>query len=129
MAEVLWTSGAFFGCRFREQISQAALSATLLRAEPQIADNTGPADTMRRAAVELRQLSSRVQQLCSSVEVLIERLSGESLEWPQHSVVTPADSEQAEDSSEDDRLSFANRLRIILALSLGMWALILWAVL
>ncbi len=34
---VVWESGRFFGCKFRNAISQAAVSSALLRAEPRTA--------------------------------------------------------------------------------------------
>src|SRR4029450_4627975 len=33
-ALVVWTSGRFYGCQFKERISQAAISAALLRSPP-----------------------------------------------------------------------------------------------
>ena len=36
---VVWTSGRLFGCEFNEPVSAAAISAALLKAEPQDAEN------------------------------------------------------------------------------------------
>ena len=33
-AVVVWNSGPFYGCQFRQRISQAAISAALLRSRP-----------------------------------------------------------------------------------------------
>jgi hypothetical protein len=35
-AEVVWTSGRYFGCEFGEPLSKAAVSAALLRSEPPV---------------------------------------------------------------------------------------------
>ena len=36
---VVWTSGRLFGCEFNEPVSAAAISAALLKAEPQDEEN------------------------------------------------------------------------------------------
>ena len=38
-AEVIWSSGKYFGCRFEQPISKVILSAALLRSEPKRGDN------------------------------------------------------------------------------------------
>ena len=39
-AIVTWTSGSFYGCQFKQRISQAAISAALLRSPPAPAGNS-----------------------------------------------------------------------------------------
>jgi len=39
-AIVTWTSGSFYGCQFKKRISQAAISAALLRSPPAAAGNS-----------------------------------------------------------------------------------------
>lgn len=39
-ARVAWTSGRLFGCEFTEPVSVGAISAALLKAEPQVAEDT-----------------------------------------------------------------------------------------
>jgi hypothetical protein len=83
-ALVIWSSGKFYGCQFKERISQAAISAALLRSPAARPDQIEPE------------------------KAPIKRLEPESFH-------------------EDGRLSFANRLRLILGASIVLWALILWA--
>ena len=41
-ASVIWNSGRYFGCQFKETISQAAISAALLRSPPARQPEPGP---------------------------------------------------------------------------------------
>lgn len=72
-AVVVWNSGEFYGCQFRQPISPAALSAALLRStpgEPSEVPAT-PADPI----AELRDLNEDIERLAHKLEEAIERLS------------------------------------------------------
>lgn len=136
-AEIVWNSGRFFGCRFKEPISNAVLSAALLRspASPPGEHRTSSHD--RNIALEIELMSARVQQLTGIVDDILDDLLRERRrEHVENSrvgdatapkVVHDVDPEIADEVPVDDRLSFGMRLRIILAMAIGSWALILWA--
>ena len=84
-ALVMWSSGRFYGCQFKERISQGAISAALLRSP-----------------------AARPEQIEPAKPAPIENLEPEGF-------------------PEDGKLSFAVRLRVILASAILLWALILWA--
>ena len=44
---VAWASGRFFGCEFRSRISEATVSAALLRADPQVPENAPAASAIQ----------------------------------------------------------------------------------
>jgi transcriptional regulator with XRE-family HTH domain len=71
-ARVVWSSGAFYGCRFAKTLSSAALSAALLKASPP--DGAGSRD---RAPVDLpfpERVTALRQERGWSVEQLARRL-------------------------------------------------------
>ena len=113
-AEIVWTSGALYGCRFKEQISQAAVSAALLQADPETAENIGPTETIRCSAVEPR-----------------EGFSEEEIEQSQYrDALFPYENwETYRSEAADGRPSLQRRVQVILATSLILWALILFIVL
>ena len=118
-AEVVWSSGSFVGCRFAHELPSAVVSAALLRSSPEVA--LSGAEAVSSAASEVRELQARIQQLL--------QVTGSTTSTPAPSPgpaapVPPAD--PAEEAFKDDRLPFAWRMRIILGVSLGSWALILW---
>lgn len=122
-AEVVWNSGRLFGCAFRKPISRASLSAALLRSPALNFEHSKP---VLDALAEMRALQSTVGQLTATVDSLLEQHPNQS--QAAANLETPlVDDGAAADDELDTRLSFSMRLRIILTLSLGSWALILWA--
>ena len=70
-ATVVWTSGEYYGCQFDLPIAPSALSAALLKSEPdKKAGGTGP-DPL----AELRDLSSEVEALALKMELALKRLT------------------------------------------------------
>jgi hypothetical protein len=73
-AEVSWTSGHFFGCKFIEPISTAAVSAALLRSPaPGTSDNRS--EVVQKALVELDALSFAIKRVTRAVDQAIDRLN------------------------------------------------------
>jgi len=109
-AEAVWSSGHYVGCKFEEVLSQAAISAALLRG-----DWPGfeyPAGVANSGAVQ--ELQARVQ--CQLTQGRAQ--------------IAAADT-AAESAAEYNRLPLHVRGRILLSLcgvSAGSWALILWGV-
>jgi hypothetical protein len=121
-AELVWTSGRLFGCRFKTPISKAALSAALLKSP---ALSAAQSANVRDAVAELKSLRSTVGRLTATVDALSEEFRVPAQPAANAETIL-VDDDQAEDEV-DTRLPFGMRLRIILALSFGLWALILWA--
>jgi len=73
-AEVAWNSGRFFGCKFTQPISTAAVSAALLRSpsENQKAPN---AEVVEKALIELEALSFAIRRVTKAVDQAIDRLN------------------------------------------------------
>lgn len=71
-AEVAWTSGKFFGCKFRKPIATAAVSATLLRS-PGPVSQPSP-EVVERALQELEALSFAIKRVTKVVDQAIDRL-------------------------------------------------------
>ena len=88
-ANVVWRSSRYVGCRFAKPVSQAAVSAALLRNPI-----TRPEDLSGERAWE------KLGELC----------------------------EMPEPAREDNRLSPAIKVTIVVGASLVIWALALWAV-
>ncbi len=73
-ASVVWTSGEFYGCAFKEPISTAALSAALLRSPPREIMPLSP--TVAADLVgELRHITEQVEKIAAEVERAIGRLA------------------------------------------------------
>jgi PilZ domain len=73
-AQVSWTSGHFFGCKFIEPISTAAVSAALLRSPaPGTTDNRS--EVVQKALVELESLSFAIKRVTKAVDQAIDRLT------------------------------------------------------
>lgn len=73
-ASVVWNSGRFYGCQFRKQISPAALSAALLRARPNPADEV--AHTSAELANEVHDLNQQVQNMLADMDRALNRMRG-----------------------------------------------------
>jgi hypothetical protein len=116
-AEVIRSDNGLFGCRFKRPVSQAVVSAALLKSAPPAAVDPAASATIRAAAAELKHLSARLDQLKSVVDHAAETPAAPSFEAAKW--FDP----DADDLSE--KLPLATRLRIILALSVGSWLVIL----
>jgi hypothetical protein len=73
-ASVVWTSGEFYGCAFKEPISTAALSAALLRSPPREITPLSPTVAADLVA-ELRHITEQVEKIAAEVERTIGRLA------------------------------------------------------
>ena len=68
-----WTSGRFYGCKFRETISTAAVSAALLRS-PTSRQGQSNAEVVEKALIELEALSFAIKRVTKAVDQAIDRL-------------------------------------------------------
>ena len=73
-AKVAWSSARFFGCRFSNPISTAAVSAALLRSPGP--DQTPPnMETVEKALIELESLSFAIKRITRVVDKAIDQLT------------------------------------------------------
>lgn len=72
-AQVVWSSGRFYGCRFKRPIAAAALSSAILRSPAQSPDDSS--DQVARALLELQTLRTQVRQMTEHLGQLIDRLA------------------------------------------------------
>ena len=73
-AEVAWSSERFFGCRFNDPISTAAVSAALLRSPSE--SNAAPnGAAVEKALIELEALSFAIKRVTRAVDQAIDRLA------------------------------------------------------
>jgi hypothetical protein len=73
-AEIVWSSGEFYGAQFSLPISPSALSAALLQSQPRQPDN-GERDPLS----ELRDLNAEVERLAMKMETALARLTKKDL--------------------------------------------------
>lgn len=73
-AEVTWSSGRFFGCRFKKRVSTAAVSAALLRS-PASAKGKPNQEAVEKALIELEALSFAIKRVTRAVDQAIDRLT------------------------------------------------------
>ena len=73
-SEVAWTSGRFYGCKFIEKISTAAVSAALLRSPNTVGANQ-KAEVVEKALIELEALSFAIRRVTKAVDQAIDRLN------------------------------------------------------
>ena len=79
-AQVVWNSGRFYGCQFNDRISQAAISAALLRSPP-----SSPAETQagprisKDYAVESRGLEDIPEEDKAPLSVRLRVILGSSI--------------------------------------------------
>src|SRR4029453_15579109 len=76
-ASVVWSSGEFYGCEFKKQISTAALSAALLRSPPRDSAPVSRAVADDLAA-ELRSINEQVERIRGEVERVVCQLVGKT---------------------------------------------------
>lgn len=76
-ASVVWSSGEFYGCEFKEPISTAALSAALLRSPPRDSAPVSRAVADDLAA-ELRSINEQVERIAREVERVVGQLGGKT---------------------------------------------------
>lgn len=123
-AEVVWNSSRFLGCRFDTPISNAALSAALLRSSaPDVEQESAPSDA--EALIELKELGERVRQACAVIDRIVDRLDeAEPATKPdRHSANARIPGGQ--DAAE--RQSHATILRVVIVLAVAAWAVLIWA--
>ena len=130
-AKIVWQRGSLVGCRFREALSQGSFSAALLRSEPvgTLSETTAPG--LSDALFELQDLEQRVRSLRDTIERRLACLSpidavskavfAEALEIPN-------DCEGDLSVEKGPSLSFVGRLRLIVILSVGLWAGLIWGI-
>lgn len=70
-AEVVWSSGEYYGCQFTLPISPAVLSAAQLQSSPE-PSSEAPADPI----AELKDLNAELERLSFKMESAIRRLTG-----------------------------------------------------
>jgi hypothetical protein len=97
-AFVVWNSGQFYGCEFKQRIPQAAISAAMLRSPP-----ASPLDSERSARPPL------------SIPELAARITLPSKQTPE-----------TQDFPEEEKAPFGVRLRVILGSAILLWTLIIW---
>jgi hypothetical protein len=73
-ASVVWSSGEFYGCQFRESLSTAALSAALLRSPPVDVPQV-PRTLTSGLMAELRSINEQVERIASEVHRAFGRLA------------------------------------------------------
>jgi hypothetical protein len=74
-ASVVWASGEFYGCEFKQPISTAAFSAALLRSPPRETTPISPSLAADLVA-ELRHITEQVEKIAGEVERAIDKLGG-----------------------------------------------------
>jgi len=73
-AKVSWASEHFFGCKFIEPISTAAVSSALLRS-PASGTDDNRSEVVQKALVELEALSFAIKRVTKAVDQAIDRLN------------------------------------------------------
>ena len=73
-AKVVWSSGRFYGCKFRRPLPPAALSSAILRSPPPAADENS--DQVANALLELGRLRTQVRQMTDHLGKVIDQLAG-----------------------------------------------------
>jgi hypothetical protein len=73
-AQVAWSSGRFFGCKFSDPISTAAVSAALLRS-PGPDQPQQNRETVEKALIELESLSFAIKRITRVVDKAIDQLT------------------------------------------------------
>ena len=71
-ATVIWNSGEFYGCQFELPISPAALSAALLKSQP---EPSGEAPARNDPLTELQELNADIERLSLKMESALKRLT------------------------------------------------------
>lgn len=73
-AQVAWSSGRFFGCRFSSPISTAAVSAALLKS-PGPGEPQPNGENLEKALIELEALSFAIKRITRVVDKAIDQLT------------------------------------------------------
>ncbi|MGI8610771.1 MAG: PilZ domain-containing protein [Sphingomicrobium sp.] len=72
-AKVVWSSGRFFGCRFKRPIPPAALSSAILQSP---ADSAGESSNeVANALLELQTLRTKVHEMTDHLGQVIDQLA------------------------------------------------------
>ena len=97
-AIVIWNSGRFYGCEFNERISQAAVSAALLRGAP-------ASQVVSSAVPKAPKSAPRPVRATVEREAVVET-----------------------QALDDGKAPLGVRLRVILGSAIVLWTLILWGI-
>jgi PilZ domain len=73
-ASVVWSSGEFYGCKFKSPLSTAALSAALLRS-PRVDIPQVPRALTSDLVAELHSINEQVERIAQEVERAVGRLT------------------------------------------------------
>jgi hypothetical protein len=110
-ALVLWNSGRYFGCEFKNRLSQAAVSAALLRSAPSTpVDQPPPANPEPIAPAEIpgpAENSGRPGIASAAIPGATDDFGAPAL--------------------DEEKAPLGVRLRVIFGSAIILWALILWA--
>jgi hypothetical protein len=72
-AKVVWSSGRFFGCRFKRPIPPAALSSAILRSPASSPPENS--DQVAKALLELQTLRTQVRRMTEHLGQIIDQLA------------------------------------------------------
>ena len=72
-ATAVWKSGRYCGCKFRQPIATAAVSAAVLRSRPS-APEEQPAESLSEAVLELEALANEIRRITAIVDRALGRL-------------------------------------------------------
>jgi len=72
-AKVVWSSGRFFGCRFKRPIPPAALSSAILRSPADFAGESS--NEVANALLELQALRTKVHEMTDHLGQVIDQLA------------------------------------------------------
>ena len=72
-AKVVWSSGRFFGCKFKRPIPPAALSSAILRSP--VSATQENSDQVANALLELQTLRTQVRQMTERLGEVIDQLA------------------------------------------------------
>ena len=98
-AIIVWNSGRFFGCEFNERLSQATISAALLRSRP-----TNPPESVPPQSPDLRRMVSTAAEASASPIAEMD--------------ATP----------DDEKAPLGVRLRVIFGSAIVLWVLFIWGI-
>ena len=73
-ATAVWKSGRYCGCKFKQPISTAAVSAAELRSHPSSSQES-PSETLSEAMAELEALANEIRRITFVVDRALTRLA------------------------------------------------------
>lgn len=109
-ALVLWNSGRYFGCEFKNRLSQAAVSAALLRSAPSTQVDQPPAIPEPIATAAIPGAAGNFGR---------PAIASAAIPGATDDLGAPA--------LDEEKAPLGVRLRVIFGSAIILWALILWA--